>query len=483
MDRWLAHALDYIPEWLAFQLRLSEQPGCVIALAQRGRVVFEGAFGAADRSQADAKLTPRHRFRVASHSKSFTSAGIMKLREQGRLRLDDPVGHYVGALHRDVAEVTIAQLLSPSAGLVRDGWDSGQWTDRRPFLNGEELKRDLAKAPIIAANTRFKYSNHGFGLAGMVIETITGDSYRDWIKREIVKVAGLRETEPDMPVSGNPPLARGHTAKLPVGRRFVIPGDNPTHALAPATGFVSTAADLVRFFSQLDPAARNSVLSVASRREMTRRQWQDPHSSLANWYGLGVASGRTADCDWFGHGGGFQGFITRTAALPELGLAISILTNAIDGWAHLWWGGVVQILSGFAKHGAPTARVKEWTGRWWTPWVPIDFVPMGNRVVIAAPAMLTPLTDASEIAVSGANQGKIALANGFALHGETVRRKRGRNGAVEEIWLGGTRFLPEAQTVAEINRRYSARRRRPEAKTRRGSAVRQSRAGRRDAAD
>src|SRR5438445_13866893 len=77
MDRWLTAALDYIPSWLEFQMRQSEQPGCAIAIAQRGRIVLERAFGHAD-LVAGTKLTPRHRFRVASHSKSFTASGIMK---------------------------------------------------------------------------------------------------------------------------------------------------------------------------------------------------------------------------------------------------------------------------------------------------------------------------------------------------------------------------------------------------------------------
>ena len=470
MHKWLPAALDYIPRWIEFQMRQSEQPGCVIAVADHGKLVLEEAFGHADLDQGTA-LTPRHRFRVASHSKSFTSAGIMKLREAGRLHLDDMVGHYVGGLHRSIAEATIAQLLSHSAGLVRDGWDSGQWQDRRPFLDTPELKADLAKAPIIAANTRFKYSNHGFGLAGMVIEAITGDVYKDWIKREIVDAVGLAETAPDMPAASNRPMASGHSAKLPAGRRFVIPGDNPTHALAPATGFVSTAGDLARWFAQLDPAARHSVLSAPSRREMTRRQWQDPHSSFDSWYGLGVASGRTADTDWFGHGGGFQGFITRTSVLPERGLAFSILTNASDGWAHLWWGGIMQILSCFARHGAPTGRVKDWNGRWWTPAGAIDLLPVGGRVLIAAPALLNPVMDASEIIVSSADQGKIAVAHGFANHGEAVRRERANGGEVGEIWVGGTRFVPEQKAVAELTSRYGARHRdRPPAKPRRAHA-------------
>ena len=133
MEPWLKAALGYIPQWLGHQMRLAEQPGAVLAIAHRGRLVFEQAFGQADITK-DIALSPRHRFRVASHSKSFTAAGILKLREQGRLGLDDPAGRHVKGLHPAVAKATIAQLLSHSAGIIRDGTDSGQWLDRRAFL-------------------------------------------------------------------------------------------------------------------------------------------------------------------------------------------------------------------------------------------------------------------------------------------------------------------------------------------------------------
>jgi D-alanyl-D-alanine carboxypeptidase len=62
--------------------------------------------------------------------------------------------------------------------------------------------------------------------------------------------------------------------------------------------------------------------------------------------------------------------------------------------------------------------------------------------------------DASEIEVSGTDEGRMALANGFANHGEPVRRTRGKSGKVEEIWLGGSCFRPEAAVVAELEGRY-----------------------------
>jgi len=454
VDNWLKPALNYIPQWLDYQMRESEQPGCVVAIVHKGQVVLERAFGYAD-IVGRTPLTPRHWFRVASHSKSFTAAGIMKLREAGKLGLDDRIGRHVDGLHPAVAEATIAQLLSHSAGIVRDGRDDGPWQDRRPFFDAAELRADLAAAPVIEPNTRFKYSNHGFGLAGLIIEAATGKPYRSWITQAIIEPAGLDETEPDMPVADSVPVARGHSAKLPLGRRVVIPGDNQTNALASATGFVSTARDLARWFAQLDPAAgEENVLSVASRREMVRAQWRNPHSSVERYYGLGIMSGKIGEWEWFGHGGAFQGFASRTVALPEPDLAVSVVTNAVDGAADRWVEGVVHILATFAKQGAPSNEVRGWTGRWWRLLGAIDLVPMGKKVVIAAPSLPNPFTDASEISITGEDRGRITLANGMARYGEEVRRIRKGNGKVAEVWIGDARFLPEREAAAELEQRY-----------------------------
>jgi CubicO group peptidase (beta-lactamase class C family) len=419
MPRWLTSALDYIPQWLAFQMRTSEQPGCLIAIVHRGRIVLEQAFGSADLATGEA-LTPRHRFRVASHSKSFTAAGILKLREQGKLKLDDPVGQFAPGLHAEVARATIAQLLSHSAGLIRDGDDAGQFVDRRPVLSAAELIAALQAAPVIEPNTRLNYSNLGYGLLGQVIERITGEAYRAWIMREIVAAAGLEETAPDMPLAGDAPFARGHSGRLVVGRRLTIPGDFATNALAPAGGFVSTAADLARYFAQLSPGAGRSVLSVASRREMVRRHWREPHTNLERYYGLGTISGSADGWDWFGHSGGLQGYVSQTRVLPAQDLSIAVLTNALDGWAGAWLEGVVHILQRFARHGAPKGAARAWTGRWWSLWAAIDLEPMGDRVPDASPTMTTPILNASELAIAARTQGRIALAAGYGSHGEPV---------------------------------------------------------------
>jgi CubicO group peptidase (beta-lactamase class C family) len=453
MDKWLKAALDYIPGWIALQMRLGDQPGCVIAIAHKGRIVLEQAFGLADLGSGE-KMTPRHRFRIASHSKSFTAAGVMKLREQGRLKLDDRVGEHVRGLSREIAQATIAQLLSHSAGIIRDGADNGQFIDRRPFFDAAELMADFADDPAIAPNTRFKYSNHGFGLVGLVIEAIVAEPYKAWIKREIIDAAGLKETEPDMPLAKGTPFARGHTSKLLLGRRAIIPGDYATHAIAPAAGFVSTASDVARFFAQLSPLAKTSALSVASRREMTRPQWRNPHSGVEEHYGLGIKSGSLGGWDCFGHGGSLQGYISSTAVLPKQDLSICVLTNANNGWAGPWVEGAIHILRGFSGRGAPSRKLSDWNGRWWGFGGAADLVAMGEIVLIADPQTWNPFAHAAEIEVTGKDKGRIALANGYASHGEKVRRVRDRTGEMTEVWLAGSKLLPEAQVIAEMQARY-----------------------------
>jgi CubicO group peptidase (beta-lactamase class C family) len=453
VEKWLSAALDYIPQWLELQLRASGQPGCVIAVALKDRLLLERAFGFADLSTRE-RLTARHRFRVASHSKSFTAAGVMKLRERGRLKLDDAVGDHVAGLNSTIARATIGQALSHSAGITRDGRDSGYYDGRRLFLSERELMADLAADPTIEANTRFKYSNHGFALLGLLIEAVTGEPFTVWIQREIVEPAGLQETTPDMPAPKGAPFARGHSTKLLLGERMIIPGDYAENAIAPAGGFVGTAGDLARYFWQLAPQARKSVLSVESRREMTRRHWRNAHSGGEEYYGLGVISGTLDGWDWFGHGGGLPGYISRTAVAPEQGLTVSVLTNASNGSAGPWVEGALHILKGFSRRGAPSRKVRSWAGRWWHPGGLGDFLPIGDKVVVANPQAWNPLLDAAEIEVTGRDAGRVTLDGGYGNHGESIARIRNKAGEVVEIRFAGARLLPEEKVAAEMRKRY-----------------------------
>ena len=293
------------------------------------------------------------------------------------------------------------------------------------------------------------------GLIGLVIEAVTGEPYKDWIEREIIAASKLKTPRPTARHL-RAPFAGGHSSRLPLGHRVLVPADNPTHALAPATGVVSTASDLARFFASLDPDADQSVLSRASRREMIRRQWHDAQSTLESYYGLGTMIGKIGDWEWVGHSGGFQGCVSRTVMLPGRDLTVSVLTNAIDGGATPWSEGAVQILRSFSTRGAPSAETADWTGRWWSLWGAIDLVPASDHVVVATPSFTNPFSGASEIKVAGDDGGWINLAGGFGSHGEGAHLVRDRKGRVREVWIAGTKFQSEARAKAELKRQYQA---------------------------
>jgi CubicO group peptidase (beta-lactamase class C family) len=293
MAKWLQAALHYIPSWLEFQLRASGQPGCSIAVAYRGRVVLERAFGLANCQTGEA-LTPRHCFRVASHSKCFTAAGIMKLRELGKLRLNDSIAKYVAGLHPRIARASISQVLSHGVGIIRDGDDCSYYYDRRPFPTADELLGALKDPPLIKPNTRFKYSNLGFGLLGLVIEATTGAPYTAWIKREIVDAIGLRETMPDMPIPDGKLFAQGHTDDLLLGKRAVVPGDYVTGALTSAVGCaaLATGAD-ERHLGRKPP--RNDPQTMAESSFQLEQPLRSRHAQWdGQWLELVWPFGRTA---------------------------------------------------------------------------------------------------------------------------------------------------------------------------------------------
>ena len=173
---------------------------------------------------------------------------------------------------------------------MRDGLDSGYFIQvailqRTRIAGGSGSTCRRRSKP----GTRFKYSNHGYGLLGQVIASVAGEPYNDWIRREIVQGVGLTETAPDMPIDRSAPLASGHTGEYPLGRRAVIlRGKMLAHALSSATGrFERRRISPSSSISCRRPRSR-SILSAESRREMTRRHWRNPEPSLEGYYGLGI---------------------------------------------------------------------------------------------------------------------------------------------------------------------------------------------------
>ena len=162
--------------WAEAQIAYRGLPGMVVGVVHDQKLIWSYAFGFAD-VEKRVPMTTQTRFRIASNSKLFAAIAIMQLREAGKLRLDDPVVKYlpwfkVKPAGPDDGAITIEQLLSHSSGLQREATDHWSSMD---FPTTAELQRLLPdRSAAFPPQTRWKYSNLAFGVAGMVVERITG---------------------------------------------------------------------------------------------------------------------------------------------------------------------------------------------------------------------------------------------------------------------------------------------------------------------
>ncbi len=193
-DKALGRSAFYIKDWLRFMYEREKTPGFVVAISHKGKLIFNEAYGYAD-LETKQRLTPQHIFRIASHSKTFTATAIMQLQEKGKLQIDDYTADYLTWLkdHKDkrFAKVTIRQLLSHSAGVIRDGKKGGYWQLDGPFPDEEKFKKEILDADLVLENnTKLKYSNYGYTLLGLVVKAASGKPYNDYVKEHIIKLLG-----------------------------------------------------------------------------------------------------------------------------------------------------------------------------------------------------------------------------------------------------------------------------------------------------
>ncbi|MCU1405367.1 MAG: hypothetical protein JWQ43_1670, partial [Glaciihabitans sp.] len=340
------NVLPYIDSWLEYRAWKLRVPGVQVAVYFDGALQFSKAYGFAD-VESGTELSTGHLFRVASQSKAFTATAILQLFEAGRLRLDDTAGMYVKALvdaGSPVALVTIRDLLEHSAGVIRDGLDSDFWQLTRAFPDEAELLAIILDGGDKALpGVSFNYSNIGYSLLGLIVESASGRSYHRYVTEEIVDRLGLSNTGPELDSSRAADYATGYTGfHTSLVRRPVKHVD--TRAMAPATGFYGTAEDLVHFFAA-HFAGDTRLLSDASKRLQQRAHWHSDNAKAgASQYGLGMIIDSIGGHRVVGHSGGYPGHITRSFIDPTAGLAISVMTNAVDGPAAELSSGILLLI-------------------------------------------------------------------------------------------------------------------------------------------
>lgn len=246
-------------------------PGLRLAVVSDGRPVHVTGSGIAD-CATDAGPV----FRIASMSKSFTAAAILRLRDQGALQLDDHVVRHLPQATgltgptADSPQITLRQCLTMSSGLPSDD----PWADRQEDMPQSAFDALLARpvAGAYAPGTAFAYSNLGFAILGRVIEAITGRPFVDYVTGELLEPLALADTTYDYRTVPTGRLAQGYRpTRVGEWERQPFSGPGSFSAIG---GLLSTTSDIARWVAWLAEAfpARDdddgTVLARASRREM-----------------------------------------------------------------------------------------------------------------------------------------------------------------------------------------------------------------------
>lgn len=421
--------------WLAHRARVLRVPGVQVAVRSDGDLILSAAHGAADLA-GPTPLTTGHLFRIASHSKTFTAVAVLQLAESGALRLDDTVGHWLPDLVEtapDVAQRTLRQLLSHGGGIVRDGHDGDHWVLGLPFPDRERLLAiAVDDAAVFPADRDFKYSNIAFGLLGLVVEAASGFPYNAYVRTRIVDVLGLADTGPEYVPDRADDFATGYTA-LALGDR--LPVDHvDTGELAAATGFYATAEDLTAYFSAQLPGDTR-LLSDDAKRSMRRQEWAVEDGG----YGLGLILSTVRGRRLFGHSGGYPGHITKSLFDPEDRLAVSVLTNAVDGPAAGLADAFFTLLALAADPATVVPPVPDgldaarFTGRYANLWGVSDVVLLGDRLFVLDPDQVDPARDATPLAVEDATTLRITEKSGYGSPGEAMHFVFDDDGAVLSV--------------------------------------------------
>ncbi len=454
----LSSVVSWYGGWLAHRTGVLQVPGVQAAVRADGELVLSGAYGLADVAEPTT-LTRRHLFRIASHSKTFTAVAVLQLVESGALRLDDTVARWVPELTDTAPEIgrrTLRQLLSHGGGVIRDGLDGDHWVLGLPFPDRERLLAIAADdAAVFAADRDFKYSNIGFGLLGLVVEAASGQPYNAYVSEHIVDRLGLLDTGPELDPARAPDYATGYSA-LALGER--VPVDHvDTRDLAAATGFYATAEDLTAYFSAHLPGD-DRLLSDDAKRSMRRQEWAVDDGG----YGLGLMLRTIRDRKLWGHGGGYPGHITRSLFDPEDRLAVSVLTNAVDGPADELAGAFFSVLALATDPALDTPPVPDgidparFTGQFATLWGVTEVALLGERLFALHPDQADPAAKATPLAIEDAATLRITERSGYGSPGEAMRYTFAADGSVETVReFSGTTSVPLTrwrERIAAIDR-------------------------------
>jgi CubicO group peptidase (beta-lactamase class C family) len=299
-------------------LQSSGVPSASVAVVEHGKLVLAKAYGSA-KLEPRTPATASMRYGVGSISKQFTAAAMLLLQQEGKLRIDDPVGKYVPGLMRG-NEVTIRQILSHTSG-YQDFWPQDYLMEpMKQDATAQSIMDRWAKQPLdFEPGTRWQYSNTGFVLAGMIVEKVSGMPFFQFVQTRLLNPLGLTSAR-DFDSS---PRAVDATGYIRYGLGPLHPAPDAGKGWMYGAGMLAmTASDLAKWDISL---INRSLLSPASYAEMFRETTL--RNGASSNYGLGVFTQMSGGHFLVEHNGEVSGFTAENFVFPEDSAAIVVLTN------------------------------------------------------------------------------------------------------------------------------------------------------------
>lgn len=300
-ERWQA-ALDRAQ-------RTGRLPSIVGGVLRGGSLVWTGTAG--DTPGVD------QQYRIGSITKTLTAVLVLQCRDDGLLRLDEPLGtHVPESGYRDA---TLRQLLSHTSGMQAE--PVGPWWERSPGVSTPDLlSANDGTARVLEPGMSFHYSNLGFALLGEVVARLRGEDWWSLVQRRLLEPLGMARTTYDP----QPPHAQGSSVDHFAGTRHDEPHAD-TRAMAAAGQLWSTVGDLATWLAFL-AAGHPDVLDRETLVEMAQPV------APAQEYGLGVRLLRSrTDTVLVGHTGSMPGFLATAFVDQRSGDGVVALTNATTG--------------------------------------------------------------------------------------------------------------------------------------------------------
>ena len=335
-DADVAPALQPVDAWLASQSEEDRFSGVVLA-AKGDQILLRKGYGYANRSW-NTPFTPTAKFQIASLTKQFTSAAILKLQDDGVLTVDDPVCRWIKPCPDAWAPVTLHHLMTHTAG-VREVIRRGDYpvTSRRVQTPAEQTAASAALPLDFPPGTQYRYSNGGYQLLGDVIERASGKTYAEYLRTAFFEPLGMQNTGYEDGRTVHPELAQGYDWQ---DGRVVRPLFRDPSVIFSAGGLYSTADDLRTWTRALHSGRAISAQAFAQmsgragppeRYAVRPRQGWD----LLYAYGLMRApAGRFTDPGFDDeqvfHTGSWNGFRLYLTHAPAADVTVVVLSNRID---------------------------------------------------------------------------------------------------------------------------------------------------------